>query len=199
MPLSNEALLELVPRINAAIALVSCPFALYEALSKKAAVADLKDKLDLRADQLIATIVSTLEEALLPHWPRSITTLIIEPSLSFAITPGLSEAARDALTKCITAKIEFYFKRLTSVRRLAGKVLLFDRALYWLIFATAVVSCLTLLFWVFGTASTPSLVKCEILTPSGFLACSLLIAGVRQSYIQACERQMIQDETFVGS
>jgi hypothetical protein len=182
----------LVPTVNGAIALVSCPFALYEALSKRAGVADLKEKLDLRADQLLAKLVAGVEETLLPYWPRSITTLIIEPALAVQLTPGLSDTARDALTKYLN-KCGFIALRLAAVRHLARKILRLDKALYWLISITATVSLIDLLLWAFWNDNTDSFLRTEVLVPGCLLAMSLIVAGIRQAYIQAAERQIIEE------
>jgi hypothetical protein len=171
---------------------LSCPFALYEALTKRAGVAELKVKLDLKADQLVAVIVTEIEEVLLPHWPRSVTVIFIEPSMSTYTNPALSEAARDALTSCV-AKSMIQHQRLATVKKLAHRILRFDRVLYWLIFVTAAVSLGDLLIWAFKNGSSDFLLLCEILGPAGLIASSLVVAGVRQSFLQFAERQIIEE------
>jgi hypothetical protein len=191
MILDHATLLALVPKVNGAIALLSCPFALYEALSKKADVADLKVRIDLCADRLLALTVSTIEEALMPFWPRSVTRIIIEPQVQIELTAALSEAARDALTNCLRKNGSDYINAI-KLRQLPKKIHRFDRSLYWTIFATAFFSLIALANWCVSSDMSDLEAKIAIFGPGMLLVLSLGIAGARQSYIQHAEGRIIE-------
>jgi hypothetical protein len=195
MILDHTSMLALVPRVNGPIALVSFPFALYEALSKKANVAELKVRIDLRADQLLALTVSYVEETLMPFWPRSITRIIIEPHVQFESTTALSEAARDALTNCLRKNSADYIKAV-NIRLIPKKIHRFDRLLYWTIFCTAAFSACALVTYILSVDMTDAKAKVAIVGPGLLLLFSLGIAGARQSYIHLAKAGLLNESSF---
>lgn len=192
MVLDHGALVSLVPKVNGAIALMSWPFALYEALAKKAGAADLKEKLDLRADQLLATIVADIEESLLPYWPRKASSIIIEPSMTAEPPPSLSDAAKDAITRCLKADDPIYL-RTSHIRSLARKILRFDRYCYWFIFSVAGMSAFDLLLWFISGDMSANVARAALLTPGALLIISLAAAGARQRLVQHAESQIVEE------
>jgi hypothetical protein len=191
MILDHAAIVALVPKVNGTIAAVSVPFALYEALSKKADTADLKERIELRADQLYALTVTYLEETLMPFWPRTISRIIIEPQVQIETTAALSEDARNALTDCLR-KHGLEFTKANKLRLFPKKIHRFNRILYWLIFLTASLSLLLLVFWFLSSDMSDRAAKTAILGPGVLLLASLGVAGARQSYIQVAESGIIE-------
>jgi hypothetical protein len=191
MILDHVTLLALVPKVDGPIALISCPFALYEALNKKANVAELKVRIDLCADKLLSLTVSAIEETLMPFWPRSVTRIIIEPNVQFESTAALSEVARDALTNCLRKNSDDYLKSV-RLRQISRKIHGFDRTLYWTIFITAAFSLLALATWFLSSDLTSVAAKVAIVGPGAILFLSLGIAGARQSYIHQAESRIIE-------
>lgn len=194
MKLDHEALLKLAVQANAAIALVSWPFALFEALSKKAGNAELKSKLDFKRDQLISELALRIEETLIPYLPRAASRIVLEPGFEVEPPSALSNTARDALTNCLKGN-EPLCLRVLSLRAISRRIFIFDRVCYWLIFITALTSLCGLGCWFFMTDMSDALAKATIIMPASVVCIALVTSGVRQHFIQKAEREIIDDST----
>jgi len=194
MKLDHEALLKLAVQANAAIALVSWPFALFEALTKKASNADLKSKLDFRRDQLMSELALRIEETLIPYLPRAASRILLEPGFEVEPPSALSNAARDALTGCLKGNEPLYI-RVLALRAISKNIFICDRVFYWLIFATALTSLFGLGCWFFMADMPDVMAKATIIMPTVVVLVALVTSGVRQHCIQKAEREIIDDST----
>lgn len=189
----HDSLLKLVVQVNGAIAVISWPFALYEALNKKASAVDLKSKLSLRRAQLLGEIASRIGEVILPFWPRSTGRIIFDPSYNVEAPTSLSDDARDAVTTCL-GECEILFLRAWRVKTLSRRVFAMDRLLYWLIYCTAGASLLGLSAWFFMKNMSDTAAKTAIVAPVSVILLALVCAGIRQAFIQNAEHEIISEE-----
>jgi hypothetical protein len=194
MKLDHDALSKLVVQVNGAIALVSWPFALYESLSKKAGTTELKSKLDFKRDQLLNRLTIRVEETLLPFWPRGASRIVLDPSYEADSPLALSEAARDAVTKCLS-DCEHLYAGVIHINVLMRRICWFDRAVYWLIFLIAAMALCSLGCWFFMPEMSDCQAKTAIIAPAMVVVIALAAAGIRQGYIQSAEKEIIEDRT----
>ncbi|HEV2464289.1 MAG TPA: hypothetical protein VGT04_10810 [Acidobacteriaceae bacterium] len=180
-------------KVNGAIALICWPFALYEALGKKAASLEIKARLDLKCDQVLNSITLNIEEAILPHWPRRISRVILEPHYDSELPSALSDAARDAITQCLS-DCGHQYMRTVRMSRLTRRIFTCDKVFYWLIFTTALLAFLMLCLWFFVPDMPIRLAEAALIIPIAAAVAALVVAGTRQAFIQNAEKEIIDDQ-----
>jgi len=166
--MTHEHVLELVKQVNGALALVSWPFITYEALGKSASLPDLKNKLDLRRDEIFSTIILDIEDAMRPFWPVPRSRRLVSEDGTEEIVwdwpTVLSDDARDAVRNCI-AKNERLSVQAAKIRGLAGRVLAWDKLTFRCILCTAVLALFGLAIWFFDEGMPERVATAAIVVP----------------------------------
>jgi hypothetical protein len=196
--MTHEHLLELVEQVNGALALVSWPFIIYEALGKSASMPDLKTKLDLRRDEILSTIILDIEEAMRPFWPvprerRLVSKDGTEESTVWDWPTVLSDDARDAVRNCM-AKNERLSVQAAKIRGLAGRVSAWDKVTFRCILCAAVLALCGLATWFFYDGMTERVATVAIIVPLSPAILALAAAATRQTYMQKANDAIIEEE-----
>ncbi|MFZ0802055.1 MAG: hypothetical protein WBQ09_14015 [Terriglobales bacterium] len=195
--MTHEHLLELVSQVNGALALVSWSFIVYEALGKSAPVRDLKDKLDLRRDEIFSTIILDIEEAMRPFWPTPRARRQVSEDGTEKIVwdwpTVLSDDARDAVRNCI-AKNEGISVRAAEIRGLAGRVSAWDKVTFRCVLCAALMALLGLASWFFYEGMPDHIATAAIIIPLFPAILALAAAATRQTYWHRANDAIIQDD-----
>ena len=195
--MTHEHVLELVRQVNGALALVSWPFIVYEALGKLASLPDLKTKLDLRRDEIFSAIILDIEDAMRPFWPvpRS-RRLVAEDGTEEIVWDWptvLSDDARDAVRNCM-ARNEKLSVQAAKIRGLAGRVLAWDKLTFRCILCTAVLALFGLATWFFDEGMPERIATAAIVIPLIPAILALGAAATRQTYMQRAHDAIIKEE-----
>lgn len=196
--MTHELLLELVKQVNGWLALVSWPFIIYEALGKSASMPDLKNKLDLRRDEIFSTIILDIEDAMRPFWPvprerRFVSKDGTEESTVWDWPKVLSDDARDAVRNCM-AKNERLSVQAAKIRRLAGRVSTWDKLTFRCILCAAVLALCGLATWFFYEGMPDRIATAAIIVPLFPAVLALAAATTRQTYMQKANDAIIQED-----
>jgi hypothetical protein len=195
--MTYEHLLELVKQVNGALALVSWPFIVYEAMGKSASVRDLKDKLDLRRDEIFSTIILDIEEAMRPFWPAPRARRIVsEDGTEETVWDWptvLSDDARDAVRNSI-AKNEGLSVRAAEIRGLASRVSAWDKVTFRCILSAAIFALLGLGSWFFYEGMSERVATAAIIIPLFPAILALAAAATRQTYMHRANDAIIQED-----
>ena len=172
----------LVAKVNGALALITWPFALYEVFAKNAKIPELKEKLQLRRDQLLAAVALELADELRPYWPKTSSRIIVEPNYESGQPSELSDDAIDSMKGCLESN-EGLLRKAATLRRLAPRLFRLDGLCYWLIFSTAAESVAALGVWFFDDSVSDRFGMALLVVPILTAAIALVCAGVRQGFI----------------
>jgi hypothetical protein len=190
--MEGQQLADLVVRVNAAIAVLSWPFVIYEVLSKAPSIADLKTRLDLKRNQIFAAAVGEIEIALRPFWPRTAVHIIVEPEYREEQVGIFSDAANDAVRDCL-ADCELSFNTAARLRRILKRIAFWDKFTFWAVVCAAVLSLLALVIWFFFPSMPPVAAKTAIGVPVATVVIALIAATCRQRYLQEANDAILED------
>ena len=198
MIIQHDTLLKLVAQVNGALALISWPFVLYEVFTKHPGIADLKERIDQRRNELLGSVVFDLSDCLKQYLPQRTSIIVVEPDYGEEHSEGLSEAAIGEMKTSLESN-EKSLHAAIKLRGIAPRVLALDRCGYWLIFCTAVESLGALITWVFVEKMSDRLAMFLLGFPIVTAVFALTVAGVRQGLIHSAQRLLVGNERFNGS
>jgi len=193
MTIGHDALLSLVCKVNGTLALISIPFALYEASVKNSGVLDLKEKIALRRSQLLGTVVLDLVDKLIPYWPKTSSRIILDPNYEDDQPPSFSNDAIGEMKSCLDSH-ETTLNQAIRLRRICERVLAFDGYCYVLIFVVALESIAGLVLWLFWSSMTDRAAFALIALPVFTVVIALAFAAVRQRHIHNANLMIIAAE-----
>jgi hypothetical protein len=167
-------------------------------MGKSASMPDLKNKLDLRRDEIFSTIILDIEEAIHPFWPVPRERHLVskdgtEESIDWVWPKVLSDDARDAVRNCM-AKNERLSVQAARIRGLAGRVSAWDKVTFRCILCTALLAFLGLVLWFCYEGMSNRVATFAIIVPLFPAILALAAATTRQTYMQKANDAIIEEE-----
>lgn len=193
MTIAQDALADFVLKVNAAVALVSWPYILYESLAKHPHIPDLNEKLALRRSQILGEVAFDLAERIRPYLPRTTGRIIIEADVEDEDSPRLNDDAMDEIKACLESR-EHSISIAVRIRGCASRMLRTDSVCYWLIFATALESFAGLAVWFFDSTMSGWIAKILIGVPILTILLGLACAGVLRTFMHTARRMINPSE-----
>jgi hypothetical protein len=180
MTIGQDALVSLVPKVNAALALASWPYVLYEGFTKHPHISDQCEKLALRRSQILGEVAFDIAERISPFLPRTTSRIIVEAAEDDA-SPRLSDDAIGEIKTCLESHERSVFTAV-GIPGLTTRMLRTDTIRYWFIFATALESLAALIAWFVDPTMPAWSAKALIGVPIFTILVGLVCAGVLRTF-----------------
>ncbi len=193
MTIQHDALVKLVAQVNGILALISWPFVLYEVFTKHPAVAQLKEKIEQRRNELLGFVILDLVESLKPYLPQRTSIIVVEPAYGETQSENLSDAAIGEMKACLESN-EKSLNKANRLRGMVPKILTLDRWVYRLIFCICLESLAALITWVFSQDMSTGIAIILLGVPTISAILTLMCAGARQRLIYSVQELLVDEE-----
>ena len=195
--IAHDEIVKLVAQVNGALALLSCPFVLYDVLTKNPSIISFQDRVQLKRDKLMGLVVLDMADRLRPYLPQRASKIIIEPEFRTEESSSLSDEAIEEMKECLESH-ERVIGTASSLKTVASRVLTMDKWMYSLIFLIAVESIGALASWVLMKQMGHLVALAFLAIPlfTAFLA--LVCAGLRQRLIYRAQTLLVSEERHEG-
>jgi len=193
----HDQIVSLVVRSNAALALISWPFSLYDVFAKGPAVTPFQERLELKRKKLIVGVVLDMGDRLQPYLPQRASKIIIHPDYRAEEPWRLSEEAIEDMKSCLESHDDS-LRAASLLKRIGSSVHRLHRRMYWMIFSIALESIIALTFGIFWKAMPTWLALALLGAPFLTATAAMICAGMRQRLIFRAEHHLLSEEKSEG-
>lgn len=187
MIIGQEALVGLVPKVNAALALASWPYVLYEGFTKHPHISDQCERLALRRSQILGEVSFDIAERIGPFLPRTTTRIIIEATAEDDVSPRLSDDAIGEIKTCLESH-ERAISIAVGIPGLTSRMLRTDTMRFCFIFAAGLESVAALIVWGLIPAISGWLARVLIGLPIFTILVGFVCAGILRIFTHTARR-----------